>query len=291
MSLKVGLQLFSVRKAMKQDPLGTIEKCAEIGYKYLQIASVYSDDPATRDLVCGGGVSADKFREKCDELGVHLLPSHFSIPTFSAEAAHEICKAQKDIGVGGIILPSAFAHTKEEIQGVCDMCNSFGEICREEGMSFFYHNHAHEWQPLEDGTFFDQLMAGTDPQLVKLELDTYWAMRGGADPIEIMRRMGSRCTLLHQKDFPKGHDDELVIKAFQDGSAVIDRQLFRAQANPALFTEIGTGIIDIQAIIDTAEDLGCYDAIILEQDQTALDEIESITISMESFKKYRNIEF
>ena len=290
MSLKVGLQLFSVRNSMKRDPLGTIEKCAEIGYKYLQIANRYSDDPAGRDLVCGCGVSADKFREKCEELGVHMLPSHFTIPNFSVQAAREVCRAQKEIGVDGIILPSAFAHTEAEIKALCDMCNSFGEVCRDEGMAFYYHNHAHEWQPLPGGTLFERLMGGTDPQLVKLELDTYWAMRGGADPIKVMREMGSRCTLLHQKDFPKGYEDQLVIKAFQDGSAVIDRQLFASQMNPAHFTEVGTGIMDIQAIIDTAEELGCYSTIILEQDQTSLGEIESITVSMESFKKYRNIE-
>ena len=291
MSIKVGLQLYSVRNSMDKDPLGTIEQCAQIGYKYLQIANGITDDFAKSDLVCGFGVPADVFRDKCQELGVKLLPSHFMMTNFTPETAREICKVQKEIGVDGLIIPIEFAQSVEDIKAICHKMNTLGEICRDEGMDFFYHNHSHEWQKIGGRTYFEQLMEGTDPELVKLELDTYWATRGGADPIEIMRSMGSRCTLLHQKDFPKGYEDQLIQTAILDENAKVDLDFFTSQTNHAHFAEVGTGILDIQKIIDTANELGCYDAIILEQDYTALDEMESIKISMESFKKYRNVEF
>ncbi|NLL90977.1 MAG: sugar phosphate isomerase/epimerase [Ruminococcaceae bacterium] len=276
---------------MEKDPLGTIEKCVEAGYKYLQIANGITDTMDKHDLVCGFGVPADVFRDTCERLGVKLLASHFMMTNFTPETARDICKAQKEIGVDGLITPIQFASTPAEVQMVCDECNRLGEICAEEGMSYFYHNHSHEFQLIDGKTFFDRLMEGTDPNLVKLELDTYWATRGGVDPIQIMKDLGERCTLLHQKDYPKGYEDELVQYPLLEVGKAVDLDYFTSQTNPAHFVEIGTGILDIQSIIDTAVELDCYDYIILEQDYTALDEIESIKVSMESFKKYNNVTF
>jgi sugar phosphate isomerase/epimerase len=291
MAIKVGLQLYSVRKSMDKDPLGTIERCAEAGYKYLQISNGITDDRKKHDLVCGFGVSADAFRTKCEELGVKMLPSHFMMTNFTPETAREICKAQKEIGVDGLITPIEFAHTLSDVQAVCNKSNRIAEICHEEQMTYFYHNHSHEFQKIEGKTFFQRLMEGTNPELVFLELDTYWATRGGSDPIQIMRELKDRCTLLHQKDFPKGYEKELVQHELLDEDKVVDLDFFTSHTNSAHFAEVGTGILDIQKIIDTAVELGCYDYIILEQDYSALDEIESIKLSMESFKKYRNITF
>ena len=290
MALKVGLQLYSVRNHMEKDPLGTIERCAELGYRYLQIANGITDDFAKSDLVCGFGVPGDIFRDKCQSLGIKLLPSHFMMTNFTPETAREICKAQKEIGVDGLITPIEFASSVEEIQALCYKTNRLGEICKEEGMSYFYHNHSHEFQVIGSKTFFQQLMEGTDPDLVKLELDTYWAARGGADPLQIMRKMKNRCTLLHQKDFPKMYADQLVQTSLLQEKA-IDLDTFTKHVNRAHFAEVGTGILPIQEIIDTAVELNCYDFIILEQDYTAMDEIDSIRLSMESFKKYKNIQF
>ena len=289
MAMQVGLQLYSVRNSMEKDALGTIEQCAEIGYKYLQIANGITDDFREQDLVCGFGVPADVFRDRCENLGVKLLASHFM--NLTAENTREICKAQKEVGVPGLITPIMFAHTVEDIRRNADQLNAVGEVCRDEGMTFYYHNHSHEWQKVGGRTIWEQLLEMTDPELVKIELDTFWCARGGNDPSEVIRALGSRCDLLHQKDFPAGRDADLVMKSVLDESAVVDLDYFVEHTEHELFAEVGTGILPIQKFIDTANEVGGYESIILEQDYTALDEIESIRISMEAFRKYTGIVF
>ncbi len=287
MALKVGLQLFSVRRSMEKDPLGVIEQCAEIGYKYLQIASGIGTADGVFDYVCGFGVSADVFRNKCEELGIGLLASHFN--NLTPDTAREICKVQREIGVTGLITPIEFCSSVDDVNRLIEQSNAIGEICKEEGMEYFYHNHWHEWQMMEGKTFIDRLMDGTDPELVKFELDMYWAARGGQDPCEIMKQYGPRITLLHQKDFPKGMDDRLVIKAVYDENQNITQDFFMSQIADEEFGEVGTGILPIQKYIDTANELGYADYIILEQDETQIGDIASIRKSMEAFRKYSGI--
>lgn len=286
--MKVGLQLFSVRNEMAKDPLGTIEQCAEIGYKYLQIANFFDKNANEHDLVCGFGVSPDDFKKKCDELGIALLPSH--VGGMTPEEMDELCEVQKYIGADGLITPALFVHTQEDIDNACKYMNTIGEICAKHGMSYYYHNHNHEFQVLYGKTVLEHFMDGTDPALVQFELDTYWAARGGADPIELMERYGKRCSLLHQKDYPKGHEDEFVQQVYLDPELDIDLQKF-VDYKDKLFAEVGTGCMDIQAIIDKAAEIGACDYIILEQDDTELNQIDSIRISMDAFRKYDNIEF
>ena len=55
--------------------------------------------------------------------------------------------------------------------------------------------------------------------------------------------------------------------------------------------QVGTGTIDIQRIIDAAEKYTVAEYMVLEQDFSKYDEIESINISMNSFKRFQGVEF
>ena len=104
------------------------------------------------------------------------------------------------------------------------------------------------------------------------------------DPIEWMRRFAQRVILLHQKDFPRDAPQPLDL---YDGvisqSEPIDEALFIRRKDPGCFTEIGTGVLPIQDIIDMAASLPNLDYMFLEQDHTALPEIESIRRSHDAF--------
>jgi len=126
--------------------------------------------------------------------------------------------------------------------------------------------------------------------LVFIELDTYWAARGGQNPVDLIKKYRDRLILLHQKDFPRNAPQPLVM---YDGvinrDVEINMEVFIATKNPLCFTEIGTGILPIQDIIDAALSAPNLEYIILEQDSTQLDEIESIKISMRAFRKFSSI--
>jgi sugar phosphate isomerase/epimerase len=115
-------------------------------------------------------------------------------------------------------------------------------------------------------------------------------MRGGADPVEIIKKVGNRLMAVHQKDFSKTSTSPINVLANDDGSKFISRETFGGVINPLDFCEVGTGIMDIQSIIDAANEVGA-EYIILEQDHTQLGQIESIKLSMENFKKYTGIEW
>ena len=133
-------------------------------------------------------------------------------------------------------------------------------------------------------------MDNTDPRYVSFELDTFWAMRGGADPVEVMKRLGARLKLVHQKDFSKTSTSPVNLWTVKDPETLITRETFGEGMDPKDFCEIGTGIMDIQTIIDTANALGA-EYIVLEQDHTQLTQMESVRISMDSFKKFSGLDW
>jgi sugar phosphate isomerase/epimerase len=160
------------------------------------------------------------------------------------------------------------------------------------GMTLLYHNHFHEFQRFGDKMVYDLLMENTDASLVKLELDTYWACRGGQDPVALFKKYGQRMRLIHQKDFPAAHKAELnLIDAVNSGAAAVSMEYFMKVVKPESFTEIGTGILPIQDYINAGNEVCKVDYLILEQDFSAHDELESIRISMDSFKKFSGIEW
>lgn len=158
-------------------------------------------------------------------------------------------------------------------------------------MRYYYHNHYQEFQRFNGKLVYDIIMENTDPGLVYAEMDTYWIARGGQDPVSFMRKYNDRLILLHQKDFPKGLQEPLCMyDGLVDREKNIDMDVFMAAKNPLAFTEIGTGILPIQDYISAARSCPNLDYIILEQDATQMDELDSIAVSMEAFQKCKGVE-
>ena len=165
-----------------------------------------------------------------------------------------------------------------------ELFNSVGELARARGMRFYYHNHFQEFQRVGDDYVYDLILDNTDPDLVKLEIDTYWMYRGGQDPIEWMRKCADRVILVHQKDFPAAAPQPLnLFEGVVSPTENIDLAVFQERKDERCFTEIGTGVLPIQSILDAAGALPTLDCLILEQDHTALDEIESVRASRHAF--------
>lgn len=173
----------------------------------------------------------------------------------------------------------------------CETFNRIGELCQERGMRYYYHNHYQEFQRFGDKLVYDIIMENTDPGLVYAEMDTYWIARGGQDPVSFMRKYNDRLILLHQKDFPKNAGEPLCMyDGLVSRDKEIDGEVFQRTKNPLSFTEIGTGVLPIQDYISAARSCPNLDFIILEQDATQLDELESIAVSMQAFQKFKGVE-
>jgi sugar phosphate isomerase/epimerase len=77
--------------------------------------------------------------------------------------------------------------------------NRAGEVLAKQNLKFFYHSHGYEFQPYQDGTLFDLLMTGTDPKFVNFQMDVFWIVHPGQDPVKLLNKYGRRWQLLHVK--------------------------------------------------------------------------------------------
>ncbi|GLQ12053.1 hypothetical protein GCM10007913_39850 [Devosia yakushimensis] len=287
MSLGIGLQLYSVRNALAADPWGTLEKIAETGFKRIEAAN----HKAKTDPGVGFGVDARELRQRLDDLGLsmigcHINPLDLSILPRALDYQTTLGNAQFGCDIE-FFPPNDLDHVKRR----CDVFNQVGQLAHERGMRFYYHNHFQEFQRIDGDFVYSHIIENTDPSLVYFEIDTYWMYRAGQDPVRWMQQLGERVVLLHQKDFPAETAQPLNLYdgVFSPTEEITMRE-FEDRKDPLCFTEIGTGILPIQEIIDTGTRLPNAEYIILEQDHTQLPELESVRLSLERFKsKFSNL--
>jgi sugar phosphate isomerase/epimerase len=303
--LKVGLILYSVRDEMAKDPLGTVETVASLGYKNIEVCNHSADT----DSGCGFGVDAHELRAAFDKYGSKVISAH--VYPFDKSDLKAVLEYNNVLGNKYIVNPMGTFTTYDDLMHQCEEFNRLGRICQESGLTYLYHNHYHEYRTFGGKAIIDIIAENTDPGLVGFELDTFWTMRAGRDPKEIMKRLGKRIKLIHQKDFAwdsivpinviglRNEDYEIKsgetvtlqigIDPSRDGeNKVSEEEMARRYATA--FTEIGTGIMKIQDIIDAANEYTGAGYIILEQDHTRMaSEIDSVKKSMDAFKKFNGI--
>ncbi len=108
--------------------------------------------------------------------------------------------------------------TFEDCKKSAERLNYLGKVCKENGLIFCWHNHNKEFNGMGEGLPFDYLMKHTDSSLVFCELDLYWVKKGGADPLEIMKKYPGRFPVLHVKDMAPGPEMDFECP----GSGIID---------------------------------------------------------------------
>ncbi|GAS98309.1 uncharacterized protein RMCC_5274 [Mycolicibacterium canariasense] len=286
MPLRIGLQLYSVRTSLADSTPKTLQRISELGYHYLEAAN---HSAATDDGI-GFGVSAPELRTMFSDLGLHIVGAHVS--PLQLDRLPAILDYQLEIGCRQIGNDIEFypRGDRDHLLRRIDFFNRVGQLCAERGMRFYYHNHYQEFQRIDGELIYQTILEKTDPELVFVEMDTYWVTRAGHDPIEWMRRYPERIVLLHQKDFPADAPQPMNLYAgVVDLDADIDMPLFESVEDRRCFTEIGTGILPIQDIIDTALTLPNLEYMLLEQDYTRFTDLESIERSRSAFDAYHGI--
>ncbi len=292
MAVRLGLQLYSVRTALEADPWGTLDRVADAGFTALEGAN----HAARTDPGLGFGVDATELRTRLADLGMRIVGCH--VNPLDEDILPRALDYQQALGNTQIGCDIEFYPygDRDAVLGRCEVFDRVGQLCADRGMRFYYHNHFQEFQtvagPDGESTVYDLIMANTDPRLVFCEIDTYWVYRGGADPVALMQRYADRVILLHQKDFPADARQPLnlfdgVVSPTQD----ITGDVFEGVKDPLCFVEIGTGTLPIQDIVDAAAGLPNFEYLLLEQDHTTLDEIDSIQTSREACGRYRGVQF
>ena len=286
MALKVGIQLYSVKNAMAKDPLATIRQVAATGYKYIETANHHAD----KDCGCGFGVSAQDLKAQLVDYGAQVVSGH--IFPMREDNIGAIIDYYNELGARFLINPMTVFRDRDEVLRACEEYNRVGKRVTEGGMRFCYHNHFHEFQVLgQEPCVLETILQNTDPKYVGLEIDTYWAVRGGFDPVAFINKWHDRILAIHQKDLAKDFTGPVnQLEAVKD--RYIDHSVFgEVVGDRHEIVEIGTGCLDIQSIINAGNATGNTEFIILEQDATQYDELESIRISMDAFRKFKGVEW
>ncbi|MBS4198747.1 sugar phosphate isomerase/epimerase [Bacillus sp. FJAT-49732] len=249
---KAALQLYSVREAAEKDFLGTVQKVADMGYDAIQFAGYFN-------------TPAHELKSVLDEKGITVAGSHIMLDAFKGEQLIETFKYNREIGNNLLIVPGIAPHYRDSEDAwkrTAEEFNKIGQACKKEGFTFAYHNHNFEFEKFGDTTGFDLLFGNSDPDLVKIELDCYWATFADLDPLDLINQYGNRIVSLHLKDMTVENGKKRSI-------------------------EIGSGSLDIASLLDvgTKNDVKWF---IIEQEQFDGDPMESSKVNIENLKTLMN---
>jgi sugar phosphate isomerase/epimerase len=224
----IGLQLYSLRGDFAKDVPGTMARVSEFGFKYVELASTYNMPP-------------DKFLALLASNKLKAVSGHFSYDMYRTNA-HEVAHQAEALGLkyaGCAWIAHKDEFDEQEAREAAKVFNNAGKILAEHGIQFFYHTHGYEFRPHGNGTLFDLLMAETDPKLVKYQMDVFWVVHPGQDPVKWLEKYAGRWELMHVKDMKQGTERN-----------------FSGRSNVNNDVQVGTGIMDWPAILATARRVG-----------------------------------
>ncbi len=236
----IALELYTVRDETARDFAGTLRRVADIGYKAVEFAGY-------------GGLSAEQQRDLLADTGLTAASTHvgLDILAHAPDDAIAYCKA---IDCRYLVLPGLpnDHRNPEALRALAPRLDDLGRRCQEQGITFGYHNHDWEFAGHANSTtLLDLLLDATDPALVALELDAYWAAYAGVDAVAYLQRRAGRVPLIHLKDMTPERT----------------------------FAEVGDGTLDMGALITAARTAGAR-WYIVENDAPTIPSLESARRSL-----------
>lgn len=267
----VGIQLYSVREDMKMDPMGSLTKLAEMGYKYVEHANYVN-----RKFY---GWTAQEFKKRLDDLGIKMPSGHTVMgkPHWddSKKDFTDLWKYTVDdaavMGQEFVISPSidmGIRKDKNLLLKYMEIFNKSGELCQKSGMKFGYHNHDFEFSEKLDGELlYDIMLNNTDPKLVTQQLDIGNMINGGGIPGEILKKFPGRFVSMHVKD---------------EVPSAVGHEKFEST-----ILGKGSGQIDVLALVKFGDKLGGTKHFIIEQESyQGLKAMDCVKEDLQIMKKW-----
>jgi sugar phosphate isomerase/epimerase len=242
-----GIQLWSVKQALGKDPIGVLKQLSENGYKKIE-----SFEGAKGMF---WGMKNTEFKKVIDDLGMNMVSSHCNdtgnLASFERKAA-----AAGEIGLKYLIC--AFKGPQKSLDNFkqfSDEFNACGEIAKKHGLRFAYHNHDYSFKVMDGIVPQDLMIKSTNPDLVDFEMDMYWTVAAGVDPIAYIKNYPNRFKLVHVKDLTKtatGHESCVIGKGTIDYKAILPKVAKLGVAHMIVEQEAYTGTNELDAARDDA---------------------------------------
>jgi sugar phosphate isomerase/epimerase len=254
---KIGLQLYSLRAQLQTNIPATLDEIKSWGITNVELAGTYNLTP-------------EQFKAQLDERGFNAFSGHFPYARLRDDIEGVARDAQilglKYVGCAWIPHDDNKPFDEKTCREAAAVFNQAGAALAKHGMKFFYHAHGYEFQPFQDGTLFDLLMRETDPKFVNFQMDVFWIVHPGQNPVALLQKYPKRWLLMHLKGMRESTPTGILT-----GHSAVTNDV-----------AVGTGKIDYAPILQAAKKIGIKWYII--EDESPLSE-QQIPQSVAYLKK------
>jgi sugar phosphate isomerase/epimerase len=224
----LGIEAYTFRKSFPIDVAKTLDTIKMLGFTELEGGSE--------------GLPPGEFKKLCSERGI-TIPSTGADYEKLVSHPDSIVYNAKKLGAK-YVMCAWIPHDKsglsfENARTAAEDFNKAGKYLKQHGLTLCYHAHGYEFEPYQNGTLLDYIFNHTDPKYVSFEMDIFWIQFGGGDPVQLLKKYGSRWKLMHLKDLRKGTKKDLT-----------------GHTDPVNDVPLGTGELDIPSILREANKAG-----------------------------------
>ncbi len=257
---KIGIQLYTLRDAIGKNLPGVLSQIAKAGYHEVEMFGLSADNKffghtvkQTFDLLKQNNLSIPSG---------HYMPEKFLFENGNGDDVKNLCDVANGLNHRYIIIPWMSEEKRNSIdkyKALAERINKAGEICKRANLQLAYHNHDFEFADFNGEHGYNILLKNTDSNLVKMEMDLYWVVRAGYDPITLFKNNPKRFHLLHVKDMNKNDKTQN--------------------------TEVGNGSLNFKSIFAHAKMVGVKHYIVEQENNYVPDYYGSIAASNKYVKK------
>lgn len=255
----IGLQLYTLRESFSKDVKGVLEQVAKSGYKEVETYGFSAEKGFF-------GTSAKDFKKMLIDNDLKATSGHYNFRAFIKDNNADFLKASiecaNQLGSEYVVIPWLEEDLRSKLDDyklIAQKANEAAVLCKQAGLKLAYHNHDFEFKKFGDQIGYDILLQETDKKLVNFELDLYWVVRSGNDPLQLFKANPGRFTMWHVKDMDKS----------------------KVEWN----TEIGEGSINFKAIFAEAKLSGMQHFFVEQETNYSPNPIESIKTSWDYVSK------
>jgi sugar phosphate isomerase/epimerase len=246
----LGVQLYTVRNIIGQNPSGVLKSIEQIGYT--EVEAIYA--------------SLNKIWSALKQTSLRAVSVHGGLPEFQKSGVFADLKQR---GFEYAVVPYLPTDRgPDAVKGFAADLDKLGQQAKENGLTLCYHNHAHDFKPMNGTTPLEMLLSETQRDLVQLEMDVFWVSVAGRNPVDLLKQYSGRVPLVHLKDKAKG-------VPVQQSEHV----------PPGAFKSVGSGVLDFPAILQAADNAGVKHYFV-EQDQTPGNPLDSLRKSYNYLQQY-----
>lgn len=256
---EIGLQLYTLRDELPKDVKATLEKVSKAGYTNVETYGFSIKDQFW-------GLTPKELKKILDDNGLKAVSGHYNLGSFLYDgnitellASIEAAKILKSEFLTVPWVDEPFRRNIDDYKKIASRLNEAAKLCKNAGLKLAYHNHDFEFQKHDNITGYEVLLNETDKDLVFFELDLYWVIHSGNDPLKLFKENPGRFKMWHVKDKDKKNND--------------------------LNTEVGSGTIDFKPLFAAAKQSGMIHFFAEQENNFAVNSFESIKTSLDFISK------